>query len=265
MLQVFLLQGFLFPSNNFSVGDIINFFQGIRCMDIIFVKKDGKLVGDAVVLFTSLTDRVAALRRNNNRIGKRWIEVSAAERHDYYFAASNKVGEEQQKLVAKSIPALSSHGHAGNYSRSQPILPSTRHTQSEPSVIPPTDLNPPPPPPAPSRIISPPTYAALKLSGVPSNTTYEDIAAFFKGATLLFSFSFFVLFILNNFVDFGVRTTDIKIVVKPDRRRSGEAYARFPSEMVATVLHTMNRKNLLGLPVDLYLASIDEADRALSM
>ncbi|CEF62858.1 Glorund [Strongyloides ratti] len=64
----------------FSVtkGDVKNFFKGLKVLEIIFEKdprKGGRLTGEGMVSFATSDDVTAALNRDRQNIGSRYIEV----------------------------------------------------------------------------------------------------------------------------------------------------------------------------------------------
>eukprot|EP01041_Mallomonas_annulata_P012439 gene12439-26172_t len=135
-----------------TVGDILIFFQPISVLDIIFFVKDGKTTGEAVVLFSSVSQCESALQRNHQHMGRRYVEVFQAKRGDYYLAASLRLKSEQ--LVTGSSSSHMPMPSGGGY------VPQHR---------------------PPMRQIIPSEHTGvIRMRGLPYNVTVEDIVHFFR-------------------------------------------------------------------------------------
>jgi len=69
-----------------TVEDIAMFFQGLNILDIVLLEQQGRAAGKALVLFSSAFDLPAALARDRQHIGRRYIEVFQGSRMDFYDA-----------------------------------------------------------------------------------------------------------------------------------------------------------------------------------
>ncbi|CAI5471587.1 unnamed protein product [Closterium sp. Yama58-4] len=75
-------------------GDVADFFAGLEIVDILFVRKEHRLVGEAFVLFASTLHSELALQRNKMHMGRRYIEVFRAKKAEFYNAIANEVAQD---------------------------------------------------------------------------------------------------------------------------------------------------------------------------
>lgn len=80
-----------------TAGDVLLFFSELRPVDILFKEFNGQVNANAFVLFGSLEDRNAALRKDRANMGKRYIVVKPASRLEYYQAAACRLENEFQE------------------------------------------------------------------------------------------------------------------------------------------------------------------------
>jgi len=76
-----------------SYQDLMAFFQGLPMVDCVYNKRsDGRLSGEAYVVFASQTDTQLAIQRDRGSMGHRYLEVFQARRSEYYQAISGSTG-----------------------------------------------------------------------------------------------------------------------------------------------------------------------------
>ncbi|KAG8441826.1 hypothetical protein GDO86_010851, partial [Hymenochirus boettgeri] len=72
-----------------SDNDVEAFFHGLNVMDILFTHQNGRKDGNAYVKFGSVDDANAALQRNNEYIGHRFISVKKTSEHKWIEAGGH--------------------------------------------------------------------------------------------------------------------------------------------------------------------------------
>ena len=78
-----------------TAGDIIMFFSDWKPVDIVFKEFSGQINANAFVLFANLSDCNAALKKDRENMGKRYIVVKPASRLEYYEAAAARLESER--------------------------------------------------------------------------------------------------------------------------------------------------------------------------
>lgn len=66
--------------------DDIRMFLGVEPIDMVLVKRDGRLTGEAFVVLSSPMQIEMALAKNRSYMGRRYIEIYKAKKLDYYKA-----------------------------------------------------------------------------------------------------------------------------------------------------------------------------------
>ncbi|KAH7837106.1 hypothetical protein Vadar_009646 [Vaccinium darrowii] len=69
------------------------FFHGLEVVDVLFVRKNGKLTGEAFCVLAYSLQVDYALQRNRQNMGRRYVEVFRCKRQDYYKAIANEVSD----------------------------------------------------------------------------------------------------------------------------------------------------------------------------
>ncbi|XP_078163686.1 RNA-binding (RRM/RBD/RNP motifs) family protein isoform X2 [Carex rostrata] len=186
-----------------SENDVVDFFQGLDLIDILFVHKGGRFSGEAFCMLAYPVQVDFAVQRNRHNIGRRYIEVFRCKREDYYAAVAQEV----------------SSGKVGGSS--------PRRTA-------------PPPRPKPSADGSKDEHVVytgiLRMRGLPFSAGKEEIVDFFKDFELTEQR---VHLVVNSdgrpsgeaFVEFN-SSEDSKAAMKNDRMTLGSRYIElFPSHM----------------------------------
>mmetsp|Transcript_6778 Transcript_6778/g.11174 ORF Transcript_6778/g.11174 Transcript_6778/m.11174 type:complete len:201 (-) Transcript_6778:7846-8448(-) len=78
-----------------TAGDIIMFFSEWKPIDIIFKEFSGQINANAFILFANINDYNAALKKDRENMGKRYIVVKPASRMEYYEAAAARLDSER--------------------------------------------------------------------------------------------------------------------------------------------------------------------------
>ncbi|XP_076910451.1 uncharacterized protein LOC143568101 [Bidens hawaiensis] len=129
-----------------SETDIIDFFHGLDIVDILFVHKHGKFVGESFCVLGYAFQVEYALQKNRQNIGKRYVEVFRSDRQEYYKAICNVVADSRvvrQRSPRRSLP------------KRDPSKDNAQHT------------------------------GVIRLRGLPFTANRDDILEFFKGSVLL--------------------------------------------------------------------------------
>lgn len=129
-----------------SETDIIKFFHGLDIVDILFVHKYGKFVGESFCVLGYAFQVEYALQKNRQNIGKRYVEVFRSDRQEYYKAICNVVAD--SRVVRQRSPR-----------RSLPKRDLSKDNAQHTGVI--------------------------RMRGLPFTANRDDILEFFKGSVLL--------------------------------------------------------------------------------
>ncbi|KAJ3670213.1 hypothetical protein LUZ60_010537 [Juncus effusus] len=193
-----------------SEADVIDFFQGLDLLDILFVHKIGRFTGEAFCVLAYPLQVDFAIQRNRQNIGRRYIEVFRCKREEYYTAIAHEV----------SSKTLNPKPHLPNPPKPKPtnipLLPnSNSFSKSDP-------LN---------------HTGILRMRGLPFSAVKEDIVDFFKDFEVGESG---VHLVLNSegrasgeaFVEFRSVEDSREAMVRKDRMTLGSRYIElFPSHV----------------------------------
>ncbi|KAJ4800020.1 hypothetical protein LUZ62_051266 [Rhynchospora pubera] len=183
-------------------GDVVDFFQGLDLIDILFVHKGGRFSGEAFCMLAYPVQVEFALQRNRQNIGRRYIEVFRCKREEYYTAVAQEVS---------SSKFSSSPRRTGPPSRSKPSADGSKDDHVVYTGI-------------------------LRMRGLPFSAGKEEIIDFFKEFELTEDM---VHLVVNPdgrpsgeaFVEFR-SAEDSKEAMKNDRMTLGSRYIElFPSHM----------------------------------
>ncbi|KAL3850125.1 hypothetical protein ACJIZ3_012007 [Penstemon smallii] len=72
-------------------AEVVDFFHGLDVIDVLFVHKGGKFIGEAYCVLGYPLQIDFALQRNRQNIGRRYVEVFRSRRDEYYKAIANEV------------------------------------------------------------------------------------------------------------------------------------------------------------------------------
>lgn len=72
-------------------AEIVDFFHGLDVIDVLFVHKNGKFMGEAYCVLGYPLQIDFALQRNRQNIGRRYVEVFRSRKDEYYKAIANEV------------------------------------------------------------------------------------------------------------------------------------------------------------------------------
>eukprot|EP01024_Parvocaulis_polyphysoides_P076086 TRINITY_DN9865_c0_g1_i2.p1 TRINITY_DN9865_c0_g1~~TRINITY_DN9865_c0_g1_i2.p1 ORF type:complete len:284 (-),score=33.27 TRINITY_DN9865_c0_g1_i2:586-1344(-) len=92
-------------------------FLGSEPIDVLMVRRGGRFSGEAFVVLDGADLVEAALCKNEQYMGRRYVEVFRAQKMDYYKAIANEIMDGSHSLsAAPSIPVNMSNGgdHGGS-------------------------------------------------------------------------------------------------------------------------------------------------------
>lgn len=92
-----------------SEVDVAEFFHGLDIVDILFVHKNGRFMGEAYCVLGFPLQVDFALQRNRQNMGKRYVEVFRSKRQDYYKAIANEVSDVRGGSPHRSAPRAKSN------------------------------------------------------------------------------------------------------------------------------------------------------------
>lgn len=133
--------------------DIFKFFSGLDVLDCLLTNKNGRFSGEAFVVFASPMQAEFALERDQQNMGRRYVEVFRCRKQDYYHAVAAEVNS--LGIGGGSGGA----GGEGDYSRGGPSSSARAHEGKDQMEY--TEV--------------------LKLRGLPFSVTKADIVNFFGG------------------------------------------------------------------------------------
>ncbi|CAI5996608.1 unnamed protein product [Closterium sp. NIES-65] len=220
-LPVVKLRGLPFSCEE---GDVAEFFAGLDVVDVLFLRRDSKFSGEALVVFGNAIQAELSLQRNRMSMGRRYVEIFRCKRADYYNAVANEVAQDGGQYKG---PETQGHQGAGRMGGGRPYRgygegggggmdghPAVEHT------------------------------GVLKLRGIPYSATKQDIVAFFDG--------------------FPLSESSVHIVVGADGRSTGEAFAEFASPGDAAAAMGRDRSRMGTRYVELFASSREEAARGVA-
>lgn len=179
-----------------SEADIAEFFHGLDVVDVLFVRKNGKLTGEAFCVLAYSLQVDYALQRNRQNMGRRYVEVFRCKRQDYYKAIANEVSDSR----GGSPP----HRSVSRAKSSDNRADSAEHT------------------------------GVLRMRGLPFSASKDDIVDFFKDFVLSEDLVHVILNSEGRatgeaIVEFS-SAEDSKAAMAKDRKRLGNRYIElFPS------------------------------------
>ncbi|CAI5501327.1 unnamed protein product [Closterium sp. Naga37s-1] len=216
-------------------GDVADFFAGLEIVDVLFVRKEMRLVGEAFVLFASTLHSELALQRNKMHMGRRYIEVFRAKKAEYYNAIANEVAQDggtyhgggQEDKGGRGErgyggEGMGGHAHAhaaygggggggGGRGGEGGIGPAARESN------------------------------IVKMRGLPFSATSKDILEFFG--------------------EYPLADAAVHIITNSIGRLTGEAFVEFGSTDEARAAMGKDRERMGTRYIELYLSSRDEATR----
>ncbi|GJP47981.1 hypothetical protein CLOM_g7224 [Closterium sp. NIES-68] len=171
-------------------ADVAEFFAGLEVVDVLFVRKEQRLVGEAYVLFGSTLHSELALQRNKMHMGRRYIEVFRAKKAEYYNAIANE--------VAQDGGSYQGHGGQGGRGGEGGIGPAARDS------------------------------SIVKMRGLPFSATTKDILEFFGEYPLADAAIHIITNSIGRltgeaFVEFG-SVEEARAALGKDRERMGTRY-----------------------------------------
>lgn len=210
--------------------DVIDFLHGLDVVDIIFGQKGGRVTGEVFVVVANTRQVDLALQRNRFLMGRRYIEVFAARKADYY----GQVASEYQLHHAQHA----ANERAGSWGADDRGRGATDR-YSRGGDAPTRQPN--------AQLAAADHSGFLKLRGVPFSATADDIAAFFETVPSLAS---------------PPPASSVRLPVLADGRPTGEAFVMFASAADAKLACIKDRAMLGTRYVELFVATPDEFDKA---
>nr|XP_043613715.1 heterogeneous nuclear ribonucleoprotein F-like [Erigeron canadensis] len=77
-------------------NEIVDFFHDLDVVDVLFVHRHGKFVGEGYCVFGYAFQVEYALRKNRQNIGKRYVEVFRSSRQEYYKSIAIEVSDSRR-------------------------------------------------------------------------------------------------------------------------------------------------------------------------
>ncbi|KAJ6848832.1 G-rich sequence factor 1 [Iris pallida] len=90
-------------------SDILDFFNGLQILDILFVNKSGRFSGEAFCVMAHALQVDLAIQRNRQNMGRRYIEVFRSNKQEYYSAVAHKVSDTRGNSPRRSAPVARSN------------------------------------------------------------------------------------------------------------------------------------------------------------
>ncbi|GJP56281.1 hypothetical protein CLOM_g15350 [Closterium sp. NIES-68] len=220
-LPVVKLRGLPFACEE---GDVCEFFAGLDVADVLFLRRDLRFAGEALVVFANPIHAELSLQRNRMSMGRRYVEIFRCKRADYYNAVANEVAQDGGQYKGPETQGHHGPGRMGGGRGYRAYgegggggmdgHPAVEHT------------------------------GVLKLRGIPYSATKQDIVAFFDG--------------------FPLSEASVHIVVGADGRSTGEAFAEFASPADAASAMGRDRSRMGTRYVELFASSREEAARGVA-
>ncbi|KAJ6796517.1 Uncharacterized protein M6B38_218910 [Iris pallida] len=90
-------------------SDILEFFNGLQILDILFVNKGGRFSGEAFCVMAHALQVDLAIQRNRQNMGRRYIEVFRSNKQEYYSAVAHEVSDTRGNSPRRSAPVARSN------------------------------------------------------------------------------------------------------------------------------------------------------------
>ncbi|GAX84713.1 hypothetical protein CEUSTIGMA_g12135.t1 [Chlamydomonas eustigma] len=216
----------------------IRMFLGCDPIDILMVRKDGRLSGEAFVVLSAVLQAEIAMSKNRTYMGRRYIEVYKAKKMDYYRAIASEVmdggvGVASGSGVYNSMGQGLGINHAqtptGNGSYVQDVYSSrTSHNHTRGSED--------------------DGYGGstiVKLRGLPFQVEDEDIIRWFQDSSL----------------GIAPLSSDSVYIVSEHGRSTGIAFVEFPSSHEAAAAMGKNKQMMGSRYIEIFPASRSDLDK----
>jgi len=217
-----------------TLEDIAMFFQGLDILDVVLPEQQGHASDRAWVLFSSASDIPAALARDRQYIGRRYIEVFQSARREFYKAA--------YELQMQGESAADAQSSSSSRKRSKRDDGKTGENEDNPvEALANTTTSLRRLPPEQSRgVVATEGQGVIRMRGIPFTATRADILEFFEGYN-----------VIADSVVFGTSSG----------RMTGEALVGFQSESDASAAMEKNRETIGTRYVELFMSSPEEMAR----
>uniref|UniRef100_A0A7S0S406 RRM domain-containing protein n=1 Tax=Chlamydomonas leiostraca TaxID=1034604 RepID=A0A7S0S406_9CHLO len=226
--------------------DDIRMFLGCEPIDVVLVKRDGRLTGEAYVVLSNGMHVEMALSKNRSYMGRRYIEIYRAKKTDYYKAICSDVmeggpaaggGRWREERFQEREPRGPPQGGAGGEGF-QGQGPDGTFVQGLPS----------------GAAFDAATGAAagtggttiLKLRGLPFSISDDDICQWFNEDSSL---------------GLSPVIKDNVLIVMDHGRPSGIAFVEFPSPQEATNAMGKNKQMMGTRYIEIFPANRADLDR----
>lgn len=93
-------------------NDVAAFFSGLDVVDVVMLWRGQRPTGEAFVLLPNAVQAEFALQRSRQNMGRRYIEVFASKKSDYYSAAATALSMSGGGFDGHAL-GEHSHAHAG--------------------------------------------------------------------------------------------------------------------------------------------------------
>lgn len=225
---------------NCSDQDVHSFLEGLDPIDVVFVRKGGRLSGEAyVVLPGPLQVEVAVQSKNRQNMGRRYVEVFRATKQEYYGAVASFVmdghSDASQASTAHNLDKTAMGQPGGNAGASG--APHGGMAGGAGGFV------------GGGGVVGSEHTGVLKLRGIPFAATKMDIISFFADSNIVPPLPV-------------LHTDSIHIVVGADGRASGAAFVEFPSPVDAKRAMLKDRQLMGSRYVELFPSSREEAAKA---
>ncbi|KAJ6828193.1 G-rich sequence factor 1 [Iris pallida] len=89
--------------------DILDFFNGLQILDILFVQKGGRFSGEAFCVLAHALQVDLAIQRNRQNMGRRYVEVFRSTKQEYYTAIAHDVSDVRGNSPRRNAPVARSN------------------------------------------------------------------------------------------------------------------------------------------------------------
>uniref|UniRef100_A0A7S2NB46 RRM domain-containing protein n=1 Tax=Haptolina brevifila TaxID=156173 RepID=A0A7S2NB46_9EUKA len=256
MMPVLHLRGLPFSATD---ADVRAFFEALDVIDVLIVTRDGRPSGMAYVVFGSDAHVEAAMSRDKQNMGHRYIEISSTNRAEYYAAIAAHVAEASSPKTGAMLmpPGDGSHpsrpgdwqcpqcmavvfGSRSSCFRCQAPRPNPMYAMDASAYFYPAQLYPAQlyapdfaQQPSASQAPAQPSGNAVTIRGLPWAATELEVVQFFDGLPL--------------------SPHDVTLLKRPDGRSSGEGIVTFSSSELASAAVAYHNRSMGSRYIEVFL------------
>ena len=202
----------------------VRMFLGCEVVDVLMCRKNGRMSGEAIVVFPSAFNAQISLQKNGQNMGRRYIEIFPATKQEYY------------KAIAQTLEGggggVGGKGPEGGFAADGAVAMGDAMGSGAPA---PRDVE---------------HTGILKMRGLPFEATKENIIEWFADAAVQ--------------PPVALEADSVLICQNFSGRPSGVAFARFASAEEAQAAAAMDRKMFGRRYVELFPAQPEDWEREVS-